>query len=292
MYRNLIIGVDAERGGADAAALAAALAAPDASIALVYVSGLPLGVRASTRDLDIADEAGLRKLLARELSLCGGEAEVLRVVASTVGAGLDDAAEQRGADLVVVGASRHRGLARLVSGDDVRGTMHRTACAVAVAPRDYAHRRAALRRVGVCCDDTPASEVAVAHAGLLAAERRRELVARHVASPHYFAPGFAMAPLPVDLPESVVAAAQSALADVEGVPVEHVYGVTCERLVEFADSVDLIVCGSRHQRPLRRLAEGSTSDYLARHAHRPLLVTPAVDPATVNRWRAQRATAA
>jgi CBS domain-containing protein len=70
--------------------------------------------------------------------------------------------------------------------------------------------------------------------------------------------------------------------------VEHVYGSPADRLAEFSRDVDLLVCGSRHHRPLRRLTEGSTSDHLARHAAAPLLVTPAVDPETVARWRASR----
>ena len=153
MYRNVIVGVDGGQGGADAATLAGALAESDASFTLVYVTTTPIGSRAATRELDVADEPSLTALLERELDACGAGA--------TVG------------------------------------------------------------RVG-------------------------EL------------------------------------------DVEHVYGSPADRLAEFSRDVDLLVCGSRHHRPLRRLTEGSTSDHLARHAAAPLLVTPAVDPETVARWRASR----
>ncbi|HET8978892.1 MAG TPA: universal stress protein [Solirubrobacteraceae bacterium] len=291
MYTNLIIGVDGRRGGADAAALAAQLASPGAFMALVYVSSLPYASRASKRELDLADESALPELFAHELDLCGGEARVLRVNARTVGEGLERAAATRGADVIVVGATHRRGWWRVLLGDDVKSVLHHTPCAVAIAPAQHAEHPTPLARIGVACDASPESLVALAHGGLLAAERRSDLLVRHVVTPHYYAPGYGMTPVPVEVPTEEVDAARRLLHQIDGVPVDHVYGLTGERLLELCARVDLLVCGSRHHGLLRRLADGSTSGYLAGHAEVPLLITPAVDDPTVERWRAHQGSA-
>jgi hypothetical protein len=56
-------------------------------------------------------------------------------------------------------------------------------------------------------------------------------------------------------------------------------------LVASTDEVDLLVCGSRRNGPVRRLMLGSTSDHLVRHVDVPLIVTAPVDSAAVARWR-------
>jgi Universal stress protein family len=58
-----------------------------------------------------------------------------------------------------------------------------------------------------------------------------------------------------------------------------------DRLVAFADEVDLLVCGSRRYGPVRRLMLGSASDHLVRHVNVPLIVTAPVDGAAVARWQ-------
>jgi nucleotide-binding universal stress UspA family protein len=288
MYTNLIIGVDGRRGGADAAALAAQLADPGAFVTLVYVSTLPYVSRASKRDLDLADESVLPGLFDRELDLCGGEARVLRVNARSVGEGLERVAATYGAEVIVVGATHRRGWLRVLLGDDVKSVMRQTPCAVAIAPAHHAEHPTPLVRIGVACDDSRQSLVALAHAGLLAAEHRSDLLARHVVTPHYYAPGWGMTPVPVEVPGEEVDAARRLLHQIDGVHVDHVYGLIGERLLEFAARVDLLVCGSRHHGLLRRLADGSTSGYLAGHVEIPLLITPAVDDPTVERWRAHQ----
>jgi nucleotide-binding universal stress UspA family protein len=268
MYGNVIVGVDGRQGGADAAALAAALASPEARITLVYVSTVPFASHASTRELDLADDTTLAALLTAERDLCPGEPGVVRVSASTVGAGLEQAAQRQATDLIVVGVPHRHGLTRLLGGDDARSVLRRTPCAVALAPARYAQHPSPVVRVGVACDASPGTEVAVAHAGLIAADRGSRPRALHVVSPrrHLASPG--------------------ALPRVAGVEVEQVDGTVDERLVEFSRELDLLVCGSRHHRPLRRLAEGSAGEHLARRVRTALLVTPPSDPDALDRWRA------
>ncbi len=245
MYRNVIVGVDGLQGGADAAALAAVLAAPGAQITLVYVSTVPFASRASTRELDLADDRALAALLTTERDLGGPTARVIRTSATTVGAGLEQAAAEQRAELTVVGASRHHGLSRLLGGDDARSAAQHAAGAVALAPPHYGLHPAPVLRVGVAADDTPEGEVAVAHAGLIAAGRGGELRV-----------------LPATPGRGLV-----------------------DRVTDFARDVDVLVCGSAHQRALRRWAEGDLGG-LPRRVGVPLVFAPAADPSALARWRA------
>jgi nucleotide-binding universal stress UspA family protein len=289
MYANVIVGVDGQQGGRDAAVLTAAIARDGAFVTLVYVDVIsPMPNHASKLDIELADDESVRALLQQELHLCGPDARLNRVKATSVGVGLEQAAERHGAELIVVGSSRRHGITRVLSGDDVRSVMHKTPCAVAVAPASYALNPQPLTRVGVAFDGSSQSEVALAHAGLLAGQLHAELALRHVVEPHYYASGFGAMAVPVDDPEIALAAAGERMGEADGLDVEQVYGSAHEELVSFGDRVDLLVCGSRRNGPVRRIALGSTSDYLARHLSIPLLVAPKTDATSVRRWRAQR----
>ena len=288
MYRNIVVGVDGQQGGRDAAALAAQLASPEASMTPTYVSvAVPTG-HVTNLDLEPSDDASLHRRLEEELRLCGEHAQLRRVASNSVGAGLEDTAERLDADLIVVGCSRRHGINRLLSGDDVKSVVHQTPTAVAVAPRSYAHHRVDLRRIGVAYDRSPESGVAVAHAGLLASERSATLTPCHVVEPHYYPVGWGMVATPVDDPGIQLAAARERFAQVNGIEVEHVYGAVRDELVAFSQTVDLLVCGSRRNGPVRRLAFGSTSEYLTRHVDVPLLIAPSTDTPTIERWLAER----
>jgi len=187
---------------------------------------------------------------------------------------------------VIVGAAHRHGFARVVAGDDVSALMHQTPRAVAVAPAGYAGRIAVPARIGVAYDGSPESEVALAHAGLLAGDRHSLLAVRHAVEPRYYPPGIGVTAIPADDPDCEIAAARELCERADGIEVEHAYGPVSEVLVAFAGQLDLLVCGSRRTGSLRRLALGSTSAYLARHVATPLLITPPVDAENVERWRA------
>jgi nucleotide-binding universal stress UspA family protein len=285
MYTHVIVGVDGDQGGRDAAAVAAMLTKRGARLSLVYVSA---GGPDAGLDQEFADEDAVAATFQEELDLCGGDAHVGRVTALSVGAGIEQVAQQRGADLIVVGASHRHGITRLFAGDHVRSVIHQNPCAVAVAPRGFAQDPRILTRIGVAYDGSPESEVAVAHAGLLATERHSDVILRHVVEPHFYPPGWGMVAVPVDDPDAELEAARQRLGDADGLAVEHVYGAPRETLLEFSRSVDLLVCGSRRNGPVRRIALGSTSESLARKVDVPLLVAPSSDSPTVERWREQR----
>jgi nucleotide-binding universal stress UspA family protein len=284
MYAHVIVGVDGKPGGRDAAALTSILAAAGAFVSLVHVSttGPDAGVEA-----EFADEDVLAGALAQELHLCRGDAQLERVPARSVAAGLDQVTEQRNADLIVVGATHRHGLSRVLSPDHVTSIIHHTPCAVAVAPAGFAHNSRVLTRIGVAYDGSPESEIAVAHAGLLAAQHHADLVLRHVVEPHAYPSSWGMVAVAVDDPASELRAARERFGNPGGLTLEHVYGTTRDALLDFSHSVDLLVCGSRRNSAVRRVALGSTSEHLARHIKTPLLITPAVDSLAVEQWRAQ-----
>ena len=286
VYANVTIGIDGAQGGRNAAALAAALADRDAVMTLVFVC-LPNVRRGSALELARVEDKMLWGFLEREVELCGGQARICRVTADSVGAGLEQAAADTGSDLIVVGASSRHGIARLWLGDDARSVLRETPSAVAVVPPSYEYQPNVLARIGVAYDGSPESDVALAHAGLLAQRRNSELILRHVVKAHSYPLGVP-AVVPVVTPASELEAAGERLGEVDGRSVEHAYGVPREQLVEFSKWVDLLVCGSRHNGLLGRLAHGSTSHYLARHSEAPLLVTPSIDTRAVERWQAKR----
>lgn len=288
MYTNVIVGVDGEQGGRDAAALAAILAPPGGLLSLVYVSTTPN----AQLDEEFTDEDALASLLQEELKLCGGDARPARVTALSVAAGLAHVAEQRRADLIVLGASRRRGLTRLFAGDHVISVIHQTPCAVAVAPAGFGQNPRILGRIGVAYDGTAEGEVAVAHAGLLASEHHSELIACHAVEPHADPPAREVPPPAVGDPERGLEPAGQRLGGADGLEVRDIDGPPGKALPEFSRSVDLLVCGSRRNGPVRRMIVGSTSESLARHPQTPLLVAPSSDPATVDRWCTQRQAAA
>lgn len=286
MYGDVIVGVDGRQGGRDAAALAGLLASPGARRSLVFVTDARIN-QAPGLTLEFAADEELPELLALERRLCGGDLLIRRVPGPSVGAGLTDAAV--GADLVVVGASSRHGIISLLSGDDVRSVLHDTPCAVAVAPAEYARSSHPLRRVGVAFDGSAQSEVALAHAGLMAEEHGAELAIRHVVEPSYHYYGaWAAATLPPADPESELAAARTRLTEVDGFEIEHLYGPMRESTDMLTAGLDLLVCGSRRYGAIHRLAVGSTSQQLARHGHIPLVIAPAVDSVAVDGWRELR----
>ncbi|HEY5189110.1 MAG TPA: universal stress protein [Solirubrobacteraceae bacterium] len=273
LYGTVLVAIDGRDGGRDAAALARRLASPEADFQLVYVSAPEFGHSTS---LDRADPAGFAHLVEAERALCGPRARVLRTSASSPGDGIDRAADELGADLIVVGSSHRNGISRLFSGDDVKALLHRTARPIAVAPRGYAARPRPISRIGVAVDSRPASEIALRHASALRDEVHGKMVPVSVVEPHYYPSGWTMVAVPYADPEVELASARERLEGIAGPDLQLVYGLPGEELARFSELVDLLVVGSRRNGTLQRLMLGSTSEYLTRHVYAPLLITPAV----------------
>lgn len=281
MYGRVVIGVDGRQGGRDACALAIGVASASATLTLTYVAVIA-AVRPDTA-LGHATAEDLAALLGRERELCAQRADCVRVAAGSVAEGLETAAARAEADLIVVGRSRRHGVDVLLAQDDARSVLRASARAVAVAPYRYAEHPWPIRQIGVGVDERAQSEVALAHAGLLAADLHAELRPLTVATADPSAGVRGTAPRPTAalhaLPTHGADGGRSGSPGGENAVVRE--------LRRFGRDVDLLVCGSRRPGTLRRALTYSVSERLARRLSAPLLIAPPSDRDAVRRWAAR-----
>ena len=290
MFRTVVIGVDGSPTGRDAIALARALAEPDAQLTLVNVYGG--GFAPGRAPIAASGHAEAELLLERERESAGVTAALLAHSSATVGRGLHTVAEQRGADLLVVG-SHSRGLfGRVLVGDDTRASLNGASCAVAIAPHGYLARSGGFLAIGVAYDFSDESHAALAAARELAARDGAKLTAMHVVSMPSWAYVSVMPANWGEILEEDRRAAEQRIGKLEGIETTAVYGLPVEELAAFGDRVALLVVGSRNYGPVRRLVLGSTSGGLARHARCALLVLPRTTAAHPDAQAPERETVA
>ncbi len=238
MFFNILVGVDGHGGGRDAIALAKQLSTPWEQITLAHACGDDWKPGRDGPLSRLVRHQRSHQLLTRERALAGLDARLYVSIGRPVGRALHALAERRGCDLLVVGASRRGPFGRVVYGDDTRASLNGAPCAVAIAPRGYTGE-SDLARIGVGYDDSP--------------EAARALDLAHALAEHHDSKVDA---LPVVSPLSIA------------------YGEPGDELLRFSEQLDLLIVGSRSFGPVDRLFEGSTSNYLARRAHCPLLILP------------------
>jgi nucleotide-binding universal stress UspA family protein len=274
MFNNVLVGVDGRIGGRDAIALARLLAEPESSLTFAHVYG---GATASGRVSALAVPLALEsseRLLAHAARELGEKAGTVSVCDSSVGRGLRRLAEQRKSDLLVVG-SCHRGmLGRAVLGDDTRRALNGAPCAVGIAPSGYSSLTPRLSHIGVGCDRSAESAQALHAAHVLAARHGAAIRALAVVSLQDIPYGEPIPELWPKVAGQLVVDELHRLDDLEGVEGDATYGDPGEELAAFGAGLDLLIVGSRSYGPVGRLFNGSTSNYLERHARCPLLVLP------------------
>jgi nucleotide-binding universal stress UspA family protein len=276
MFRNILVGVDGRQGGRDAIALARQLGTPDAAITLAHVYGSDwvlahAAAIGSDIELGVASE-----LLLTEQRAAGIEAALVSSAQSPPARGLHELAEERDADLLVVGSSRHAILGRALVGDDTRAALNGAPCAIAIAPRGYTQMDHRVRTIGVGYDGSSETAAALATARELAGRYDAAVRATWVVSRQDVEDE---TPLPADWPQTtevLVSRCQAQLDRLDGVEAEAIYGGPREELARLGGEVDLLIVGSRSYGPVHRMFLGTTSTYLTRHIGCPLLVLPRV----------------
>jgi nucleotide-binding universal stress UspA family protein len=268
-FRKVIVGVDEQQGGRDAAALAADLVTADASVTAVFVHVRdPLVGRSSDTDLRALMPTGKP---TPDASIHNGAGQLVRINSTSVGRGLHEFTESEHADLLVVGSCRRGLLGRVMVGDDTIAALNGAPCAIAIAPLGYADQPTALLEVGVAYDESPESEHALAVARRLARQQGAKLSAFEAVA----APTFLVFPgtggVTEDLSERVDRA-RARIAALGGVEPHASYGLPAEELALYSASLSLLVVGSRGYGPFGRLVHGSTSRALGHTARCPLLV--------------------
>jgi nucleotide-binding universal stress UspA family protein len=278
MFHQVIVGVDGFDGGRDATALARALGARR----IVLVDAYPIDLTAQRRPVRAFEEAlnddAMRRVEAARVE-AGVEAE-LRVIADPSPArALQQEAEARGADLLVVGSCHRTAVGRVLLGDVSRGVLHGAPCPVAVAPHRFRASGARIARVAVGFDGSSEAREALR----LAAQARDALGAQLLVV-GVIGSTAVNEPSPILVDWSAIQDAQredaenglrEAVAEVGGAAeTRTLTGNPARVLSELSTEVDLVVVGSRGWGALKRVELGSTSDRLAHHASCPVIVVP------------------
>jgi nucleotide-binding universal stress UspA family protein len=248
--KRIVVGYDGTERGADALALARALASPEAAeadvaVALVFPEGA-VGA-AGQRVLDARGRRLAERILdgARRAwpELSPGSFRIVQ--ASSPAAGLHALADDEEADALVVGASRHSAPGRIFPGSVTEQTLRGAPCPVLVAPAGYARvEPAQLRRIGVAYVGSPEADEALAQAGRLACRCED--------------------------------------AHVEVIDADD----PVPELLQASVALDLLLLGSRGLGLFRRMALGSVSTPVVRGAVCPLLVIPRASVVDRERHRA------
>jgi nucleotide-binding universal stress UspA family protein len=283
MFRQIVVGVDEQKGCRDAIAIARRLRASDGELILAHVyTGDPHVYRGVSAAYEASERERALELLERVRDEAGVQAHVRCCGSRSVGRGLHELCEVIGADLLVVGSSRRGLLGRVLIGDDTRAALNGAPCAIAIAPAAYAAEPPTMREIGVGYDGSPESEHAVELARILSLELGATLSAfEAITLP---ATALSTGPLPFDeMVSKLVAEARDRIAALGGVEPHAAYGNAAEELAVYSASLDLLVVGSRGYGPLGRLIHGSVSRELARIARSPLLVLPRVASAVERR---------
>lgn len=285
MYRKIVVGYDLHDGGRDALALARLIAQPTGArlvVAGVVRSGaLPRGFRGRWRE----QEAEVLSELER--AAAAADADVEAVPSSSPARGLHDLAEEIGADLIVVGSSRHGPVGQVLAGNVGLRVLHGAPCAVAIAPRGYReHAGHGLRRIVMSFDGSPESGLALQGAiGLATASGAAlELVAVAETAPRAVLYGPGGAPyqgrheLKVAIEQQLRERLDQAVESIpDGLDVEArlVSGDPAQELAA-AGATDraILILGSRGYGLLRRVWLGSVSSALMRSGPCPVLIHP------------------
>jgi nucleotide-binding universal stress UspA family protein len=212
------------------------------------------------RTLAELDDEGVAQRIARP----GGAAQALI-----------EAADDLGAELIVVGTHDAKGVQRLKLGSTAERVVHGAPCPVAIAP--YGIGTSAPKAIAVAFDGREPAQTALAYAAGLARLFSARLALIAVAEPFgdgrwegHGADSRIVSPI-VDAADT---AAEALRPELE-VEVRTEVGAPREAIVAACtDDIDLLVTGSRAYGPLHATLVGSVSHYLAAHARCPVIVVP------------------
>lgn len=272
IFRRVIAAFDGSPPAEDALALALRLRDPgDGVLTLAcVVSGRHWHVGAHSRRpyATVPDELAFMFAEARDAAVPPGIRVRQRApVAPSAARGLTELAELDGADLIVIGSSRHADPGRIRLERTAGRLLQGAPCAVAVAPGG-SRELGAFHHVGVAFDASPEAEAALA-SGYDIAARSGAAVTLMCALPEATSREERL-----HAHELLDAAANAAPAGVNP-RTTLLFGAPGEVIRDACDGiVDLFVTGSRGYGPMQRALMGSVSEALAEGARHPVLVLP------------------
>jgi nucleotide-binding universal stress UspA family protein len=251
-------------------------AAQDAAVSAVHVYPrvAPTGIRQLVVDKELQSrlhDAG--KQVLEGLDVDGVAHQVL--AAGSPAQALHELAEEQDAALLVVGVTHQGHLGRAGPGSVGAKLLHGAPCPVCVVPADWT---GPIRSILVAYDESLQARAALREAERLARSRGAELTIAAVQQPHVYAGARGVATTELDdvLREQLrdrLGAEADAMTGVE-THVVAVIGDAPQALTAAAETVDLVVTGSRGYGPLRSVLVGAVSRHLVDNAASPVLVVP------------------
>lgn len=286
-YKTIVVGHGPSETAREAVALAAMFARPGARVIATEVCEFDpyvprIGVAEWQRYLLEDAQKRLEEAKERAPFQEGVELDLQVATRSSAARGLQEVAEDVGADLIVVGSSHRGKLGRMLAGGTAESLLRGAPCAVAVAPRGFgADGVPELRRIGVGYDGSPEARLALDAAVALAKEHGAELRIVTIVTP----PAIPPVGTTYSIGEAELGLLEEAAKERLDEAIEHVgpgvavdgvtrMGSPLAALEEEAEALDLLVVGSRGYGPLRRALLGSVSQALMRSVSCPMLVTP------------------
>jgi len=271
MFDRVIIGIDEQRLGRDEIVLGQRLVRPGGELTLAHVhGGYPIPAWGANAEFTASERERAQRLLEQARAQAGIDARLDSIGAPSVGRALHELAEQRGADLLVVGSTRRGLLGRVLLGDDTSAAINGAPCAVAIAPAGYAESGPGLHEIGVAYNGSTESKQALSAARRLAEQHDARLSAFEAICPPPSIAG--LNPVSGRAIRHAVEQARDRIEALGGIEAHAAYGDPTEELAVYSSSIGLLVIGSRDYGPLGRLVHGSTTHELLRCARCPLLV--------------------
>lgn len=281
MFNKIVVGYDESEGSKDALAYAGQLAARFGS-EVVVVTSIPspiggsfapaLPAEAFTRLQDQAREAA-----EQAAAQVDGRAEVVESLSPA--RGVEQLAEEIGADLIVIGCSK-ADTGRVRAGRQARHMMHGASCAVLMAPVGFAEGGSYPERIGVAVNGSAESAAAVVTGAVLAEGGMLSVIAVATDFAEYWGhwgATFALSDLAEAARDVARTDVEEAMAMVpemittEGVVLE---GSAAIELAGKSKELDLLCLGSRRFGPVKRVLLGSVTSELVSDVGCAVLVTP------------------
>jgi nucleotide-binding universal stress UspA family protein len=285
---TILIGVDDSTRSEDAVAFGRWLAgATDSHVvvacAFPYNDMVTRSANLAYRQALKDDATATARKMSRLLDLPEGRTEIVAAAEPSAAHALYELAEQRRADLVVVGHTRSGRAGRIFPGATAEKLVHGAPCPVAVVPEGFRDRPPAEpRRIGAAYTDTPESVAALA--GAVSAARAlgtRLDVIGVLPQALYETPPMRGEPsaseMRADAARYVLTSLEkivTGLRDEIWAEAVKLEGDPAEQLAKHSATLDLLVMGSRGYGPLRAVLAGGVSGTVIREAQCPVIVVP------------------
>jgi nucleotide-binding universal stress UspA family protein len=284
VFSKIVIGFDESEGSKDALAYAGQLAERfDSEVIVVTAIPSPIGGSfAPALPADAFTRLQEQAVSAAEQAAAeiGGRAEVVESLSPA--RGVEQLAEDIGADLIVIGCSKAEP-GRVRAGRQARHMMHGASCAVLMAPVGHADSGTYPERIGVAVNGSAESAHAVMTAAVLAEGGTLSVISVATDFAEYWGhwgATFALSDLAEaarDVARTDVEEAMAMLpvtATSEGIVLE---GSAAIELKGKSRDLDLLCLGSRRFGPVRRVLLGSVTSELVGDVGCAVLVSPRTD---------------